>query len=219
MTTNNPESLHSLAKSLFNFLYLRDELSIADAIVGFGHFDEKIPFHCGKLYSQGYGKFIIFTGGVGAGSTGLNKPEAQVFSDKLCQHFPEIQREKVVLEDQSTNTSENIQFTLSLLEQKYSAFLAPNGLRKLVLVANAYRQRRVWLTCKKILKNIELINNPPNTDFEMEMAMFSSLGENLYVHMINEMERIKTYPAKGFIEYSRIPDDILCISEQIRNLI
>lgn len=219
MNPNNQTHPNTLAKTLFDFLYLREEISVADAVMGFGHFDEKIPVHCGSLYTKGYARLIIFSGGVGAGSTGLNKAEAQVFSDKLFTYFPEIQLEKVILEDQSTNTGENIQFTFSLLNQKHSELLAPNGIKKLVLVANAYRQRRVWLTCRKHIKNIELINSPPDTSFEQEREMFEKAGENFLSHLVNEIEKIKAYPTKGYIVHSRIPDEIIQAYEQLKRLI
>jgi uncharacterized SAM-binding protein YcdF (DUF218 family) len=159
MNPNNPLSIYSLAKILFNYLYLRD---------------------------------------------------------KLCLQFPDIPPEKIILEDKSTNTGENIQFTLSLLALNYSEFLAPNSIKKLIIVANAYRQRRVWLTCRKYLKDVELINSPPITSFENELKMFEIAGENLNSHLINELERIKTYPAKGFIENSEIPDEILEPYEKLK---
>ena len=63
------EKKTSLAKMLFEYLYLQDIPSKADAVMGFGHFDEKIPLHCGTLYSNGFAPFILFSGG--------KKPEAR----------------------------------------------------------------------------------------------------------------------------------------------
>jgi uncharacterized SAM-binding protein YcdF (DUF218 family) len=206
----------SLSKALFEYLYLREEPSDADAIMGFGHFDAKIPLHCGKLYSGGYAGFIIFSGGVGAGNAGLKKPEAREFLDKLSLQFPEIPSEKVAIEDRSTNTGENIRFTLSLLRKNYPEF---TYFKKLIIVANAYRQRRVWLTCRKNLPNVVLINSPPITTFEQELEIFTKAGENFYVHLLNEIERIITYPDKGFIERTDIPNNIISISEKLNIMI
>jgi uncharacterized SAM-binding protein YcdF (DUF218 family) len=208
--------VHSLSKTLFEYLYLQEEPSEADAIMGFGHFDAKIPLHCGKLYSQGYAGLIIFSGGVGAGSTGLKKPEAREFHDKLRLQFPKIPSEKVVIEDRSTNTGENIRFTFFMLRQNYREFA---DIKKLIIVANGYRQRRVWLTCLKNLPNVELINSPPLTTFEEELEMFTNAGENFYIHLLNEIERIITYPDKGFIERTDIPFNIISISEKLRKMI
>jgi len=204
---------------LFDYLYLKDNLSTSEAIMGFGHFDKKIPLHCGTLYTEGYAPYIIFCGGRGAGSAGLKKSEAHEFLERLQLHFPGIPSEKVILEDQSTNTGENIRFTFSLLEKNYPDILPPGRIKKLILVANAYRQRRVWLTCRKWLGNIELINNPPVTDFENEMKMFENAGEDLCIHLVNELDRIKVYPGKGFIEQSEIPININLISEKLKMLL
>jgi uncharacterized SAM-binding protein YcdF (DUF218 family) len=219
ITENYTADALSLAKALFNYLYLRNEISNADAIIGFGHFDEKVPKHCGELYSNGFGKLIIFSGGIGSGSTGLIKPEAQEFFEKLQLQFPEIEPDKVILEDKSTNTGENIRFTLSLLEKFYSSILDPGQIQKLILVATAYRQRRAWLTCRKYLKKAELLNSPPITNFENELIMFDHAGENLLQHLVDEMERINTYPARGFIEYSEIPAHIMEVTSSLKKLI
>ncbi len=205
-----------LAKSLFDYLYLQDRLSLAEAIIGFGHFDQKIPFQCGKLFSEGFAPLIIFSGGIGAGSAGLNKPEAHEFFDTLIHHFPELPADKVLLEDKSTNTGENIRFTLSLLKQKQSEI---KEFKNIIIVANAYRQRRVWLTCKKYFENSVLLNCPPPTDFETELEMFRSKGEDFYTHLIDEMERIKIYPAKGYIAENIIPTKILRDVEELKILL
>jgi len=205
-----------LAKPLFDYLYLQDKISLAEAIIGFGHFDQKIPFHCGKLFSEGFAPLIIFSGGIGAGSAGLKKPEASVFFDTLNHYFPEISAGKVLLEDKSTNTGENITFTLTMLRDTYPEF---SSFRKLIISANAYRQRRVWLTCKKYFKNTKLINSPPVTSFEEELEMFDRIGEDLCSHLIQELGRIRTYPDKGYIESNVIPQDIALISTELNKLI
>ena len=139
------------------------------------------------------------------------------FLRNYAGNSPNIPREHIILEDRSTNTSENIQYTLLLLKSNPPILPAEN-IKKLIITANAYRQRRVWLTCRKVMKNVELINSPPLTDFEIEMEMYQLAGEDLCIHIKNEIDRIKSYPAKGYIEYSNIPDDIISIYEQLREL-
>jgi len=204
-----------LAKPLFDYLYLQDKISLAEAIIGFGHFDQKIPFHCGKLFCEGFAPLIIFSGGIGAGSAGLKKPEALEFFDTLKHHFPDIPSGKVFLEDKSTNTGENIKLTLDMLRDKNPEF---SSFRKLIIAANSYRQRRVWLTCKKYFKNTELINSPPDTNFEEELEMFERIGEDLCSHLIQELVRIRTYPDNGYIEKNVIPKEIDMIAVELYKL-
>ncbi len=203
------ESINLSAKKLFDYLYLKSSLQHPDAIIGFGHFDLKIPEQCAILYQQAVAPFIIFTGGVGAGSTGLTQPEAQVFFEYTRYRYPEIEPEKIIIEAASTNTGENILFTQNLLQEKYPELEFGKRLKKVALVANAYRQRRVYLTCLKHIPQIKLFNAPPETDFESEKKLFASKGENIFQHIVNEIKRLIQYPAKGFMAKDNIPEDIL----------
>ena len=102
----------SLAKDIFEYLYVFSEaLPHSDAVIGFGHFDLKIPRHCGKLYINGHARRIIFTGGIGSGTADLGRAEAVAFREELRRRYPSISAEAVIVEDMSTNTSENVQFT------------------------------------------------------------------------------------------------------------
>ncbi|WP_020526493.1 YdcF family protein [Flexithrix dorotheae] len=187
------------AKILFDYLYLKEPESDADAIFGFGHFDLKIPQQCGFLYEKGLAPKIVFTGGIGAGSTGLNKPEGQVFWEALNAEFPKIEKENVIIEDRSTNTGENIRFSEEILKHLNPPLHFGEQLKKLILVANAYRQRRVLLTCKKILPEMEFVNCPPETSFEQELEMYQEKGEDLIQHLVGEIHRIATYPDNDWI--------------------
>jgi len=216
MISENINKKFHLAKCLFDYLYLRDKVLVSEAIIGFGHFDNKIPIHCGNLFSKGFAPYIIFTGGTGAGSAGLVKPEAQNFYQVLLSHHPAIDKSRLILEDKSTNTGENIIFSQVLLQEKYPELA---DLKKIILVANAYRQRRVWLACRKHFINTELLNSPPITSFEEELAMFGNKNEDLCIHLVHELERIKTYPEKGFIENTVIPYEIMQIADELKKII
>jgi len=216
MISENINKKFHLAKCLFDYLYLRDKVLVSEAIIGFGHFDNKIPIHCGNLFSKGFAPYIIFTGGTGAGSAGLVKPEAQNFYQVLLSHHPAIDKSRLILEDKSTNTGENISFSQILLQEKYPALA---GIKKVIIVANAYRQRRVWLACKKYFTKVELVNSPPNSNFEEELEMFASKNEDLCTHIVYELERIKTYPDKGFIEKTEIPPEIFKIADELKKII
>jgi uncharacterized SAM-binding protein YcdF (DUF218 family) len=146
-------------RELFEYLYLRTEpLYRADVIIGFGHFDLNIPRHCATLYQQGYAPLIIFTGGVGSGTADLPKPEAQSFYDELKRVAPDIPTEAIILEDTSTNTFENIRFAARAFAAEHPQLSFESGISSAILIANAYRQRRVWLTCRKAFPHISFYN-------------------------------------------------------------
>ncbi|MBS3770995.1 MAG: YdcF family protein [Bacteroidales bacterium] len=196
------------ACKVFDYLYLRDDNQRVDAVLGFGHFDMKIPHTCGKLYQEGYAPKIIFTGGVGAGTADLKKKEAQVFRDELYAHFPDIPEEDLLIEDQSTNTGENIYFLKEMAFRQWPEHNFSKGVSSVMLVCNAARQRRTWLTWKKILPEVHAINCPPETAFKQEQELFRSKGRTLENLLLGEMERILNYPDKGFTVEEEVPQDV-----------
>jgi uncharacterized SAM-binding protein YcdF (DUF218 family) len=202
------EKITEKAHDLFRFLYLKDELKRVDAIIGFGHFDLKIPHTCGSLYTQGFAPNIIFTGGIGAGSADLNKPEASVFKEELQNHFPPIPEENIFVENKSTNTGENIEFTTEKLQKEWPETNFSSGINSLIIVANAARQRRVWLTWRKQFPNMPVLNYPPETTFDEEFKLFKSKGRDLIKLMIGEMQRIIDYPYEAYTILDNIPKHV-----------
>jgi uncharacterized SAM-binding protein YcdF (DUF218 family) len=197
------------AKTLFAYLaLLSPNLSKVDVIVGFGHFDLNIPRHCGELYTHGYADRIIFTGGIGSGTADLGKPEAQAFAEELQRSHPYIPEEAIIIEDTSTNTGENVQFTIQKLKNDYPDFTFGNEIRSAILVANSYRQHRVFLTCRKKLPQMTFYNAPPAIAFEDELAVFARKGYDLIELLVGEIDRIVRYGERGFLAQIPLPQKV-----------
>lgn len=199
------------ARVIFDYLYLKDALQKADVIMGFGHFDEKIPLTCVNLYKNGYGEKVIFTGGIGAGTADLGMAEADYFADVWNRHLPQ-HKQNMLVENQSTNTGENMRFTMQL----WQTHVGFKPKKKALIVANAYRQLRVWATCQWYMPEIEWINCPPTTDFGAERKMFEQKGEDFILHLVGETERVFSYPEKGFMAKVNIPDKVKLAYESIK---
>lgn len=200
-------------RSLFNYLNLKVEPQKADIIIGFGHFDLKIPKRCAKLYQKGYAPKILFTGGIGAGTADLQKPEARAFFDILKQDYPEIPEEDVLIEDQSTNTGENIEFSVNIVKQNSDLNFDDENFSA-ILVANAVRQKRVDLTWQKHYPQSIVYNCPPHTTLEQEYELFQSKNRDLTELILSEIDKIKHYPAKGYIKEEKIPEKILQVKSK-----
>lgn len=207
----SPQEHLTAARTVYEHLALRDPLpATVDLIIGFGHFDPKIPRACCDLYRRfPAAKGIVFTGGIGAGTADIGGPEAGYFLELARAYAPEIPRRVYVVEDQSTNTSENLAFTLRELEEHRPDLLPGRAAQSIALVANACRQRRVCLTCKRMLPPVTLVNAPPPTGFEEEIALYQAKRQDLIPVLIGEMDRILAYPDKGWISREAVPDHIL----------
>lgn len=205
----NSSDVNRCARVLFDYLRLNDErIEKCDLIIGFGHFDMRIPEYCGELYNKGLGRKILFTGGRGPGSANLEDPEAIEFKKVLSNKFPSIPEDDIIIESWSTNTGENILFSEEALRCLNPDFCFEKGINKVIAVANPYRQRRVYLTLKKHFPNLAINNLPPSSTFEEEMKLFESKGENLISSIIGEIARLRIYPQKGFIIPEKIPFEI-----------
>ncbi len=162
----------------------------AELIIGFGVFHMSVPAHCARLYRDGAAPRILFTGGVGAGSGDLDRPEAQAFREHALSLG--VPAEAILTEEDSTHTLENVLRSRDLLTA-----LGPLPTSAL-MVALPHRQRRVWLTCRRHLPGVELINAPPPADLDEQEALLG--GPDAYArHMLGELDRIERYGARGDI--------------------
>jgi uncharacterized SAM-binding protein YcdF (DUF218 family) len=162
---------------------------------------------------------IIFTGGTGAGTADVKEPEALYFKKMLQQIYPGIAESTVITESASTNTGENMRFTSELLQQNYPHLAIGTGIQRAIVVANAYRQRRVFHTCQLYFPQITWINCPPETSYQAEHELFASKRENLDAHIVGEIERLLSYPAKGFISSLTIPDQIIQAYQELKECV
>jgi len=93
-----------------------------------------------RLYKEGYGKYIIVSGGKGAGE---DITEAVAMKNFLLDKG--IDKNKIVMEDQSRNTMENLDFSKKVMEGK--------GFKTAVVVSNKYHLKRVSLMSKRLKMN------------------------------------------------------------------
>ena len=101
---------------LWDYLCLHEEPRKADVIVGFGNFNTDIAARAAELYHQGYAPRILFSGGLGRNTKTLfPESEAQRFKRRAMECG--VPEEDIILEDKSTNTRENIEFTREKLHE------------------------------------------------------------------------------------------------------
>lgn len=206
---NYSDNILESAKTIFDFLYIRQQPEKADAVLGFGHFDLKIPRRCAELYLRNFVTRILFTGGVGAGSADFEFPEALEFKNLVLKEFPAIPENHIIVEPESTNTGENLRFMQKVLQKTDPEFTFGTGIKKVLKVSNAYRQRRAYLTCQKEFPDVEFINTPAETNFWKELELYKSKDQDLLRHLSGEMERMLIYPAFNYIVADKIPEEVL----------
>jgi uncharacterized SAM-binding protein YcdF (DUF218 family) len=119
-----------------------------------------------------------------------------------------VPAEAIFIENQSTNTGENIQFTGQLLQEKG---LNPQSF---LLVQKPYMERRSYATFRKHWPDKELIVTSPAITFE-EYPTPEIPMERVIEIMVGDLQRIRIYPGKGFQIPQEIPDDVQAAYEKL----
>jgi uncharacterized SAM-binding protein YcdF (DUF218 family) len=195
------------ARKLWDYHHLNHIPEKADCILVLGSHDLRVADRGADLYLQGWSPILIFSGGLGNVTKGIWKdPEADKFARIALDKG--VPAEAIFIENQSTNTGENILFTQKLLLEKG---LDP---QTFLLVQKPYMERRSYATFKKHWPEKKLIVTSPQISFEAyptdEIPM-----EKVINIMVGDLQRIRIYPAKGFQIPQDIPDEVWTAYERL----
>ena len=195
----NQEAI-ALAKILWNYHQLHHTLEQSDCILVLGSMDTRTADRAADIYLQGYAPIIVFSGGLGKLTKDMwAETEAELFANIALDRG--VPREAIFIENKSTNTGENIQFTQQLLQEKNL------DLDSFIVVQKPYMERRSYATFKKHWPDKKLLVTSPPLSFE-EYPTNDIPVEKLINMMVGDLQRIKLYPEKGFQIYQEIPDEV-----------
>lgn len=188
------------AETLWDYHHVNHTLKKSDCILVLGSHDTRVANRGAELYLQGYAPLLIFSGGLGNLTLGIwEEAEAEKFA-KIAESKG-VPRKDILIENKSTNTGENILFTQQLLKE--------NGLdpESFILVQKPYMERRSFATFKKHWSNKSLLVTSPQIPFEQYPTTEITL-ESVINIMVGDLQRIQTYPEKGFQIFQDIPDEV-----------
>lgn len=195
----NDEILY-LAKKLWDYHLLKNNLEKVDCILTLGSHDLRVPERAADLYLQGFAPLMIMSGGLGNFTQGLwTEKEADKFAAIAIEKG--VPQEAILIENKSTNTGENITFTQKLLKEKG---LDPQSF---IVVQKPYMERRSYATFKKHWPGKKLLVTSPQISFE-EYPNEEIPMERVINIMAGDLQRIKLYPGKGYQVYQEIPQDV-----------
>ena len=111
MATMSPEAIEH-ARRIFDYLQLNHRALPADMMMVLGTNDTRVADFAAELYHAGLSEKLVVTGGLAHQNdllaTDWDRPEAEVFADILASRG--VPRDKMMLETQALNTSENLAF-------------------------------------------------------------------------------------------------------------
>jgi uncharacterized SAM-binding protein YcdF (DUF218 family) len=195
------------ARKLWDYHHVNHIPEKSDCILVLGSHDLRVADRGAELYLEGWAPILIFSGGLGNVTKGIWKdPEADQFARIALDKG--VPAEAIFIENQSTNTGENILFTQRLLQEKG---LDP---QTFLLVQKPYMERRSYATFKKHWPEKRLIVTSPQISFE-EYPTADIPMERVINIMVGDLQRIRIYPEKGFQIPQEIPDEVWAAYERL----
>ncbi len=192
-----------MARIIWEYHQVHQEPVPSDVIIAMGTNDLRVAEFAADLYRRGYGPKLVCTGGVAHQddmlATGWQKTEAEMFADvaESCG----VPRDRILLEMRATNTSENIQFTRTLLD----------GLgirtRAILIAVKPFMQRRVWATLAVVWPEPSATVASPR--MTLDQYFTPELGpEKIIDIMMGDLQRLWIYGRRGWSAPQVIPSEV-----------
>jgi uncharacterized SAM-binding protein YcdF (DUF218 family) len=186
---------------------LDQPLETCDCIIAMGSHDLRVAEHAAQLMLEGWAPLLVCSGGLGRLTrTRWRETEARKFA-RIARQMG-VPFNHILIEDQSSNTGQNIQFTRNLLESKGCK------IRSALLVHKPYMERRSLATALKVWPEITYrLSSPPGafTDYPNKDI---SMHELIQV-MVGDFQRILVYPRLGFQVPQEVPQEVVKAYEDL----
>src|SRR5215213_5896042 len=198
------DQTYALAETLWNYHRMNHQVTKADAILVLCSHDERVAERGAQLFLEGWAPLLIFSGGRGAITQRLwNEPEAERFA-RIAVSLG-VPPDRILIEPNSTNTGENVNFTRKLLAEKK---LDPHSF---IVVQKPYMERRAYATLRKMWPEKQVIVTSPQVSFRDYLAEYahdSLSAADVVGIMVGDLQRIKFYPELGYQIAQEIPEDV-----------
>jgi uncharacterized SAM-binding protein YcdF (DUF218 family) len=198
------ERLRKLAERIWRYHHMDHQLQKSDIILVLCSHDTTVAERGAQLFLDGWAPLLAFTGGLGAITKRLwSDPEADRFARiAIDMGVPE---DRILVENRSTNTGENVAFTRDLLR---SRGLDPASF---ILVQKPYMERRTFATFSQVWPGKSMRVTSPQISMDDYLSRYSheSLSADEVISiMVGDLQRIREYPKRGFQIPQEIPDDV-----------
>lgn len=189
-----------LAKTLWDYNVLHQNIEKADVIVALGNSDIRTAQRAADLFNNHFGDQLVTTGGFGRLTKDLfTVPEARLFADEAIGR--DVPVDKILIEDASTNTFDNIRFTKKLL--------ATNGLepKSVLIVTKPYMERRALGIALATWPDVAVTVTSPSLDFENYCN--NQIPEDLLINMlVGDTQRVMIFSDSGNIPKQDVPTEV-----------
>ncbi|WP_128544810.1 YdcF family protein [Larkinella soli] len=203
--------IYELALKLWNYHHTNQPLEKADAILVLCSHDTRVAERAADLFLEGWAPRLIFSGGLGVITRFMwTEPEADLFARIARERG--VPAERILIENQSSNTGENVLFTKRLLTER--------GIEAetFIVVQKPYMERRSYATFRKVWPEKKVIVTSPQDSFDAYLSKYTNPAltpDDVISIMVGDLQRIRLYPDKGFQIPQEIPDDVWAAYEAL----
>ena len=203
--------VRALAKVLWDYHRLQHDLMPSDVVLVLCSHDLRVAERGAELFLEGWAPLLIFSGGLGSITRALmTTPEADQFAE-IARRMG-VPADRILIENKSTNTGENVKFTRALLEaQRRSP-------RTFIVVQKPYMERRSYATFRKVWPEPQVRVTSPQVSMDEYLRGYShgSLSAHDVISiMVGDLQRIRLYAERGFQIPQDIPDDVWSAYEEL----
>jgi hypothetical protein len=202
---------HNLAETIWQYHRLNHTIEKAEAVLVLCSHDKRVAERGAELFLDDWAPLLIFSGGLGAITRELwSRPEADQFAEVAISLG--VPREKILIENESTNTGENVLFTRRLLAEKK---IDPESF---IVVQKPYMERRSFATFRKLWPEKKVVVTSPQVSFDEYLAGYTSEAlstEDVVNIMVGDLQRIKLYAERGFQIEQEIPRKVWAAFEEL----
>jgi uncharacterized SAM-binding protein YcdF (DUF218 family) len=186
---------------LHAYLAMDGEAPVAcDCVIVLGSKYLDVARFAGELCARHDYRVVVFSGKRGRNTAGFASTEAEIFERIARPVLPATTR--VFLEKESTNTGENIRFSVRLL--------AENSIdcRSYLLIQNPTMTRRALATFEKEMPGVPATCLPPDRGYDDYLASPDE-AQSFLDDMVGNFQRILLYPELGYQTVQPVTEDVL----------
>ena len=188
------------AQRIWDYHLMGHELERCDLIWALGSLDLRVADRVAELWHEGMAPLIVMSGGLGNFTEEIfDKPEADLFAERAMELG--VPEEAILIENRSTNTGENVQFTRKLLEGRGIS------VSRVIAVQKPNMERRTFATISRQWEGLEVKVTSPQ--LSMEKYCNEVVPKEMLIHiMVGDLQRIMKYPELGYSAEQEIPDEV-----------
>jgi uncharacterized SAM-binding protein YcdF (DUF218 family) len=195
------------ARVVWDYHHVHHALAKADCIIALGSHDTRVAERAAEVFLGGWAPLLVCSGHLGSLTGAMwTRSEAEVFADVAVGLG--VPRDRILIEDRSTNTGENVDFSRQLLEGKG---LPP---RKAIAVQKPYMERRTLATFRQRWPELEVVVTSPLIAFD-DYATLEIRKDDVITILVGDLQRLIVYGRKGWSAPQEVPAEVLEAYERL----